>query len=69
MTYAERKLLKKAAQEEGCDSRVWSGDCQHSDTNKGNEYLCVSCGKIPGLDHQVNHEIFPYVSGDYDNLY
>lgn len=53
-----------------CDIRVWSGDCRQSSyTTDGEKYLCASCGMIPGLDHEVRHDIFPYISGDTDKLY
>jgi hypothetical protein len=53
-----------------CDSRIWSGACEHDKfANIGEKYLCVACGTIPGLDHEVSHEIFPHIKGDTDNLY
>jgi hypothetical protein len=55
--------------EAGCDTRIWSGDCRHSEyADEGEKYLCESCGKIVGLTHEVRHEHFPHVSGDDDNL-
>lgn len=61
---------KTIMSEESCDIRVWSEECRHDiSTTSGEKYLCAACGKIPGLDHEVRHEIFPYVSGDEDNLY
>jgi len=53
--------------EERCDIHVWSGACDHgegADTEK--RYLCDLCETIPVLDHEVKHEIFPHVSGDYE---
>jgi hypothetical protein len=53
----------------GCDVKVWSGSCERSEySNPGEKYLCTSCGKIAGLDHEVHHEVFPHVCGDEDNL-
>ena len=55
--------------EERCDSRIWSGSCRHEGYgSSGEKYLCVSCGKIPHLDHEVRHEGFPHLKGDADNL-
>ncbi|QEM67519.1 hypothetical protein FO488_04735 [Geobacter sp. FeAm09] len=54
---------------ERCDIKIWSGDCERSGhPAEGEKYLCVSCGTIVGLDHEVTHDIFPSVSGDYDKL-
>jgi len=55
--------------EDRCDTRVWSGDCEHDEATNGDTYLCAYCGKIPVLDHEVRHEIFPHIEGDTDNLY
>lgn len=55
--------------EERCDTKVWSGACERSDyENSSDKYLCVACGTLGNLDHEVRHEVFPLVSGDYDNL-
>ena len=55
---------------ERCDTKVWSGDCRHDDyTTSGDKYLCVTCGTIRNLDHEVKHESFPHIVGDEDNLY
>lgn len=53
---------------ERCDVKVWSGECRHDDVTAGNEYLCSLCGTIKSLDHEMRHEVFPYVSGDTDNM-
>lgn len=54
---------------ERCDIKVWSGACDSgSDTDTPDKYLCRLCETIPGLDHEVRHEIFPHVSGDYDRM-
>ena len=67
MTGKERKAKSS---EERCDIKIWSDACRRSDyTSSSDKYLCVACGKIPGLDHEVHHEIYPHVSGDEDNLY
>lgn len=61
---------KKDMTEESCDIRIWSEECRHSSyMTSGEKYLCAACEKIPVLDHEVRHEIFPHVSGDADNLY
>ena len=55
--------------EERCDIKVWSKECEHSDyTSLGDKYLCNACEKIADLDHEVRHDAAIYVSGDYDNL-
>ncbi len=52
-----------------CDTKVWSGACEKSDyRDKSDKYLCSACGTIGNLTHEVRHEVFPLVSGDYDNL-
>ncbi len=52
-----------------CDTKVWSGACEKSDyQDMSDKYLCSACGTINALDHEVRHEVFPLVSGDYDNL-
>jgi hypothetical protein len=53
----------------GCDSRTWSGSCKHAEDKVGEDlYLCDVCGVIEGLDHEVCHEGFPHVCGDYTTL-
>ena len=53
-----------------CDIRVWSKECERSDyATVEDKYLCAVCGKIPDLDHEVRHDIFPHVSGDTDKMY
>lgn len=55
--------------EERCDIRIWSGECEHTPSASGEDkYLCNVCEKIPDLEHEVHHGVFAYVSGDYDNL-
>ncbi len=64
-----REPIKTEPPPDRCDTRVWSGECAHSDNATGeNEYLCALCGTIRNLDHEVRHEMFPHVSGDTDNL-
>ncbi len=55
--------------DETCDIRIWSGSCEHpqSDSN-GDKYLCDYCVKIGGIDHVVERAAMPYVSGDYSKL-
>lgn len=65
----ERRGGKEVSAGERCDTKVWSGACERSDyANSGDKYLCVACGTLNNLDHEVRHEVFPLVSGDYDNL-
>lgn len=53
-----------------CHVRVWCAECKRSDyTTSGDKYLCASCGKIMNLDHEVGHDMFPHVSGDYRKLH
>lgn len=52
-----------------CDSRTWSGSCEHKVyTTLGDKFLCDTCGVISHGEHEVRHEVFPHVSGDYENL-
>lgn len=70
MSLEERVDLSVESLDEGCDVRIWSGDCEHEKYNGISEqYLCVACGKIIGLNHEVRHEGFPHIKGDTDNLY
>lgn len=60
---------KEGLNEERCDIHVWSGACDHGkDDRSGDRYRCDLCEEIAVLDHEIRHEIFPHVSGDYDNL-
>lgn len=69
MAYSDMNMETTLALGNGCDVKIWSEECLRSDFATGGEkYLCTSCGKIASLDHEIRHEIFPYVSGDYDNL-
>lgn len=64
------KVSAETPSESRCDTRIWSGDCQRNEFGSlSDKYLCVSCGVIPKLDHEVRHEVFPHISGDEDNLY
>jgi hypothetical protein len=55
---------------EDCHIRVWSGACDHGDgVDPRDRFRCDACTTISGLDHEVSHDGFPHVSGDYDNLY
>jgi len=54
---------------ESCDIRVWSGSCEHGEAgSSGEKYLCPLCETVATLDHEVKHDTFSHVSGDYDNL-
>lgn len=66
---SNKKTNVTASPKERCDIKTWSGDCRHAGhSSGGDKYLCVSCGTISNLDHEVSHDGFPYVSGDYDRL-
>ena len=65
----ERRGGSAEGTEERCDTRVWSGACEKSDyKDSSDKYLCIACGTLSNLTHEVRHEVFPLVSGDYDNL-
>jgi hypothetical protein len=67
---ATHKVNAPDQPEQNCDIRIWCAECRQSDyTVSGDKFLCASCGLIMSTDHEVNHEIFPHVSGDYRNLY
>lgn len=68
MLAKDRKLVKSVETEGSCDVRVWSGACHHATSDDSEKYLCSACEAIAGLDHEVRHEIFPHVSGDYDRM-
>jgi hypothetical protein len=69
MGYAKNSVNPSAETMDRCDIKVWSGDCRRSTfSDKGEKYLCTSCETISNLDHKVSRDIFPHVSGDYDNL-
>ena len=66
--YAKTTSGKKASRER-CDTKIWSGECESGASPAGDDkYLCKVCGTIVNLDHKVSHEVYPHVSGDYDNL-
>jgi hypothetical protein len=70
MAYREQTTSGTASQEGRCDIRIWSGECEQAgSTTTGDKYLCPACGIIGKLDHEMRHEVFPHVSGDYKNLY
>ncbi len=57
------------SENERCDIRVWSGACDRGpDHNASEKYLCSFCETISGMDHEVRHETFPHVSGDYTRM-
>ena len=69
MTATERGAASTQAPQERCDIRVWSGECRQEEyATDGEKYLCTTCGTIKSLDHEMRHEVFPYISGDTDNL-
>lgn len=69
MLNKREKLTGTSASEDRCDVRVWSGACEHTDSATGREeYLCPLCETVADLNHEIRHEIFPHVSGDYANL-
>ena len=58
-----------ALSEGRCDIRIWSGECvRKTFGDRGEKYLCEQCETIPALDHEVCHDFYSYVSGDYDTL-
>ena len=67
--HTRRYAMTGEGVDKNCDIKVWCGECKRSEyTTQGEKYLCVSCGKIMNLGHEVHHEIFPHVSGDKDHL-
>jgi hypothetical protein len=55
--------------EEKCDTKVWSGKCEHvAYTNLSEKYLCDFCESIPESDHEVSHEGFVHIKGDPEKL-
>lgn len=70
MLLDERVDTSLETPDESCDIRIWSGECEHEKyTGISQKYLCVSCGMIIGLDHEVGHEIFPHIKGETESLY
>ena len=66
---AYKKQDQTASANNQCDIKIWSGDCRQSSYQSvGEKYLCTSCGTLSHLDHEVIHNIFPHISGDYDRL-
>ncbi|MBJ6723273.1 hypothetical protein [Geomesophilobacter sediminis] len=64
-----KEPLEKTS-EKTCDTRIWSPDCERGDFKTLDEkFLCVSCGTIPDLNHEVHHEMFPHISGDHSMLH
>ena len=69
MTKEREKSDLMRRPEEECDIRIWSAECKRDKfATEGDKYMCVSFGKIAGLNHEVHHEVFPHISGDDDNL-
>ena len=55
--------------EERCDTKVWSGECEHvAYDNLSEKFLCDFCDSIAVLDHEVNHEGFVHIKGDPESL-
>ena len=66
---SRRENIGNAGEKGRCDIRVWSGACEHETSgDSGEKYLCAVCETVAGMDHEVKHDIFPYVSGDYKSL-
>lgn len=57
--------------EQRCDVKVWSPACERHDFRaEGDKYLCVACGKIQELTHEIGHDHFPHLKAeDESNLY
>ncbi|HEY5974694.1 MAG TPA: hypothetical protein VIU41_08140 [Geobacteraceae bacterium] len=54
---------------ERCDTKIWSGTCEHSSYKTlGEKYLCDVCGTLSSHDHEVSHEGFIHISGDEHSL-
>lgn len=54
---------------DSCDIKVWSGACDRGPAvDTPEKYLCPLCEMLPGLDHEVRHEVYPHVSGDYSRM-
>ena len=69
MTAYGGRTTRKEPADRRCDTRVWSGACDHGATeDTAGKYLCNVCGTIVDLNHEVRHEFYSNVSGDYDNL-
>ncbi|BCS53547.1 hypothetical protein [Geobacter sp. SVR] len=67
---ATHKLNLPDQPEQNCDVSIWCEECQQGEyTTSEDKYLCAACGKILGMNHEVRHEIFPHVAGDYRELY
>ncbi len=70
MKGSEKLYPGTRSQADGCDIRVWSGACEHATyQDLGEKYLCEICTPLTQLNHEVKHEYYSNVSGDYDNLY
>jgi hypothetical protein len=66
---AEDRRKNTDLSKERCDIRTWSDSCRRDEyTSASEKYLCASCGKIMGLEHEMHHEHFPHLSGDKDNM-
>jgi len=52
-----------------CDSRIWSGECEHETyATLSEKYLCDVCGTISTIDHEMVHDGSVYINGDDRSL-
>jgi len=66
---AEFKGFYPRKRDEECDVKVWSGACQRdSYESQSEKYLCSACGNVPASNHQMQHDPFPYLNGNDDEL-
>lgn len=71
MELDKEKREGTGASEQRCDVKVWSPACERHDFRAdGDKYLCVACGKIQELTHEIGHDHFPHLKAeDESNLY
>lgn len=62
---------ERSSEEPRCDTKIWSPACERHDYRaQGDKYLCVSCGKISELTHEIGHDHFPHLKAeDESNLH
>jgi hypothetical protein len=69
MAGSQKKSTMTESSAKRCDTKVWSAACERSHyATQSEKYLCVTCGTIPSLDHEVRHDTYSHISGDEDNL-